>query len=204
MSRISTDDGPGYHSPLREQQARETRARILDAAARVMATGLATLSVPGVAREAGVSVPTIYRHFGTKQTLVAAVYPHLVKRAGLDRLIPPESMGELLDGMRAYVERVESFDDLARAAMASPAAEEARRVSLPGRFEMMRKVASTIAPDLQDSEKDRVARLLLVITGSWALRMWRDHLGLSVEEVADEIEWVIRAAVAATAREARE
>jgi hypothetical protein len=27
--------------------------------------------------------------------------------------------------------------------------------------------------------------------------MWRDHLGLSVDEVADEIDWVVKAAIAA-------
>ena len=56
---------------------------------RVMATGLASLSVPAVAREAGVSVPTVYRHFGTKAELLAAMYPHAVRRAGLDGVPDP-------------------------------------------------------------------------------------------------------------------
>jgi hypothetical protein len=28
--------------------------------------------------------------------------------------------------------------------------------------------------------------------------MWRDHLGSSIEEAADDIDWVIRAAIAAS------
>ena len=110
-------------------------------------------------------------------------------------------MDELLDGMRAYFEHVESFDDLARAAMASPAADEARRMSMPGRIAMMREVAGSIEPKLDEVDRDRLARLLLVLTASSALRLWRDHLGASVDEVAADVEWVIRAAVEASSKE---
>jgi len=65
MTRIA-DAGRPYNNELRAQQAEATRSRILDATIRVMAGGVGTLSIPDVAREAGVSVPTIYRHFGTK------------------------------------------------------------------------------------------------------------------------------------------
>jgi AcrR family transcriptional regulator len=204
MKRISTQVERPYRSPLRAQQAEETRARILDATARVMATGIATVSIPAVAKDAGVSVPTIYRHFGTKDGLLAAVYPHLVRRAGLDTLAVPTSMQELLDGMRDYVERVESFDDLARAAMASPAADESRRIGIHRRYAAMRQVAGSIVPGLRDADRDRVARLLLVLTATSALRLLRDQLGASVEEATEDIEWTIRAAVAAATSEARE
>ena len=86
MTRISKSEPRPYDNQLRTQQAEETKGRILDAAVRVMARGVATLSIPTVPREAGVSVPTIYRHFGTKQDLLAAVYPHVVQRSGLNGL----------------------------------------------------------------------------------------------------------------------
>ena len=65
-----------YRSELREEQAESTRSRILDATMRVMGRGVASLSIPAVAREAGVSTPTVYRHFGTKHDLLDALYPH--------------------------------------------------------------------------------------------------------------------------------
>ncbi|MEP6681578.1 MAG: helix-turn-helix domain-containing protein, partial [Chloroflexota bacterium] len=178
-------------------QARETRARILDATIRVMAVGLASVSIPAVAREAGVSVPTIYRHFGTKRNLIAAVYPHVVRRAGLDRAVFPRSIDELREGVRAYFNRFESFDDLARVAMASPAAEEARRINMPERLALSRQLADSIVPRLAERDRDRVARLLIVLTTSSAVRMWLDQLGASADEAADDIDWVIRAAIAA-------
>ncbi len=197
MNRIANDAGRAYRSQLRADQTEETRARILDATVRVMAAGLASVSIPAVAREARVSVPTIYRHFGTKRDLLAAVYPHLVRRAGLDEMVVPRSLDDLRAGVRSIFDRVDAFDDLARAAMASPAAEEARRINMPDRFAMTRRLADTIVPRLEEVDRDRIARLLVILTTSSALRTWRDHLGSSVEEAADDVDWVVRAAVAA-------
>ena len=197
MSHIASVAGRAYDSPLRAQQAEETRGRILDATVRVSARGLASLSVPDVAREAGVSVPTVYRHFGTKRDLLAAVYPHVLRRAGLDKLVPPRSMDELRDGVRAYFDRTDSFDDLVRAAMASPASDEVRRLNMPDRLGMFRRLADSIEPKLAKADRARIARLLAILVASSSLRMWRDHLGLSVDEAADDVDWIVRAAIAA-------
>lgn len=203
MSRIATGSERAYRSQLRADQAEATRALILDATVRVMAGGLASVSIPAVAREAGVSVPTIYRHFGTKTDLLAAVYPHLVHRAGLDNLVPPRSIDELQDGVRTLFGHLDSFDDLDRAARASPAAEEVRRITMPDRLAMSRGLADTIVPRLPEVGRDRIARLIVILTASSALRMWRDSFGASVDEAAAEIDWVVRTAVAATTRDER-
>jgi AcrR family transcriptional regulator len=201
MTRIANGKSRAYGSPLRAQQAEETRERILDATGRVMAGGLAFVSIPQVAREAGVSVPTIYRHFPTKHDLLAAVYPHAVRRAGLDELVIPRSMDELRAGLRAYFERTDLFGDLARAAMASPAAEEVRRINMPDRVAIFRRLAGSIEPKPSKADRERIARLLVILTASSALRLWRDQLGSSVEEAADDVDWVLRAAIAsATSR----
>ncbi len=200
MTRIANRRLHPYHSQLRAQQAEETRKRILDATVRVMAAGLASLSIPAVAREAGVSVPTIYRHFGTKHELLAAVYPHIALRAGLNQVAPPRSIDELRDGMHAHFDRLESLDELARAAMASPGSDEARRISMPDRLAMFRQLPDSIVPSLAEVDRERIARLLVILTTSSALRMWRDHFGATVDEAADDVDWLVRAAIAAATR----
>ena len=201
MTRIATTREPrAYSSELRAQQAEDTRGRILDATVRVMARGIASVSIPAVAREAGVSIPTVYRHFGTKAELLASVYPHIERRAGFDRMVAPRSIDGLRDGVRSIFERLESFDDLARAAMASPAAEESRRLTMPDRLALTRRLADSIVPALSEVDRDRIARLMVVLTASASLRMWRDHLGASVDQAADDVEWVVRAAIAASTR----
>ena len=190
----------GYGSPLRAQQAEETRGRILDATGRVMAGGLAFVSIPAVAREAGVSVPTVYRHFPTKHDLLAAIYPHALRRAGLDDVVIPTSMDELRQALRAHFERTDSFGDLARAAMASPASDEVRRLSMPRRLAAFRQVADSIEPKPSKADRDRIARLLVILTASSSLRLWRDQLGSSVDEAAGDVDWVLRAITSATSR----
>jgi AcrR family transcriptional regulator len=202
MSRIATGTMAAYNE-IRAAQAQATRARILEATVRVMARGVASVSIPAVAREAGVSVPTVYRHFGTKQDLLAAVYLHVVRRAAPREFVAPRTLDELREGVRAIFQGLESADDLARAAMASPAAAEARRAGMPERLEVYRRLADAIAPKLAQPDRARIARVLTVLISGSALGLWRDHLGSSVEEAADDIDWVIRAAVSASTRSER-
>jgi AcrR family transcriptional regulator len=200
MNRIATNGRP-YRSDLRAQQADETRRRILDATLRVMAGGLASLSIPAVAREAGVSVPTIYRHFRTKAELLKETYPHVARRSGFDGLPKVDTLDELRDGVRAIFDRIDSLDDLARAAMASPGGEEARRALMPDRYEHIHLLGDSIEPKLSKAAHDRITRLLVILTSSAAVRTWRDHLGSSKDEAADDVDWIVRAAIAAASRE---
>ncbi len=199
MTRITAGTMDAYNE-LRAAQAQATQARILDATVSVMARGVASVSIPAVAREAGVSVPTVYRHFRTKHDLLAAIFPHVLRRAGLDDLVPPRSIDDLGRGVRDLFERVDSAGDLARAAAVSPAADEVRRVDMPARLEMSRRIADSIEPKLTPGDRDRIARLLTILISASALRVWRDHLGSTVEEAANDIDWVISAAIAASAR----
>lgn len=201
MSPIA-ESARGYRSELREQQSEATRERILDATMQVLARGLAEVTVPAVAREAGVSVPTVYRHFGTKRDLLAALQPHLQRRAGIDRIAPPDSIDGLRGSLVALIGGMEGLDDVARAALASPAGEEVRRIHGPNRFRLGRTIADGVAPELPEADRDRVARLLLVMTSSSALRMWREQLGRSVEEIADEVDRAVRAVIASARGEA--
>lgn len=201
MTPIANEDGRAYRSELRAQQAATTRERILDATTRVMAGGLADLTVPAVARAAGVSVPTVYRHFRTKRDLLAALQPHLQQRAGIDRIAPPASIDELRGFLVSLLGSMDGLDDEMRAALASPAAEEVRRMHAPNRFKLARRLVDGIAPELSEADRDLVARLLVVLTSSSTLRIWRDHFRASVEEIADDIDRTLRAAIAAAKRE---
>jgi AcrR family transcriptional regulator len=202
MNHLAKGGPRGYRSTLREQQAEETRARILDATARVMARGLASVSVPAIANEAGVSVPTVYRHFGTKKALFAALYPHMVYRAAISMELPG-SMEELAPGLRAHFARLDSLGEVERAALRSPAAEEARRANMPSRIARTRTIVDSIVPTDRQIDRDRLTRLLTVLTGTAAFFTWRDHLGSSVDEVVADIEWATRALITASTREER-
>ena len=76
-----------YRSPLREEQARQTQRRILDAANRLLLQqGYTATTMAAVAAAAGVSAQTVYKTFGTKPALVKRVYD--VTLVGDDEPIP--------------------------------------------------------------------------------------------------------------------
>jgi AcrR family transcriptional regulator len=62
-----------YQSRFRDELARQTRSRILEAATRLfLAHGFAATTIRGIAAEASVSVPTVELLFGTKARLLKA------------------------------------------------------------------------------------------------------------------------------------
>lgn len=201
MNRIANPAARPYRSELRVRQAAETRGRILDAAARVMARGPASTSMPAVAREAGVSVPTVYRHFRTKADLFTALYPHMVYRAPSVQMELPSSIDDFADGLRAHFARLDSLGEVERAVLNSPAAAEMRRANMPSRVARTRTLVDSITPPDPGIDRDRLTRLLTVLTGTAAFRTWRDHLGSSVDEVVADIEWATRAFISASTRE---
>ncbi len=63
-----------YHSPLRADQAEQTRRRVLEAAFRLFVErGYAGTTMTAVAEDAGVSPETIYLTFGGKRGLLEGV-----------------------------------------------------------------------------------------------------------------------------------
>jgi len=71
-----------YNGALRREQAQMTRARILDAARRLLTSGTySSVTMEDIAREAGVAYQTVYGIFGTKlrlaQALIEIGFPHV-------------------------------------------------------------------------------------------------------------------------------
>jgi AcrR family transcriptional regulator len=87
------DDGPpaprrSYESPVRRQQAAETRERIVAAGADLVHSfprwDWRQLTVRAVAERAGVDERTVYRHFSSEDVLHAAVMQRLEEEADID------------------------------------------------------------------------------------------------------------------------
>ena len=83
--------------------ASRNRDTLLAAATRAFATAEAEPSMRAIAREAGVGIATLYRHFPTRESLVDAVYHDQVERLTvgarelLGQLPPAEAMRRWMD-----------------------------------------------------------------------------------------------------------
>jgi AcrR family transcriptional regulator len=100
-----------YHAPVREEQARLTRGRILDAAAAAFGrTGWAGTTVASVAADAGVSPQAVHQSVGAKPTLLVESCRCAV--AGDGEALPlreREPFRTAYDGSRTVRERAEAF-----------------------------------------------------------------------------------------------
>jgi len=147
-----------YHSPVREQQAGQTRERILDAARRlILNNGFADATIEAISSEAGVAVPTVYAAFGSKRAIVQG----LMERAAFS-----SGYGELVR------EAMRSDDPETRVRYA---ARIARRIfdSLRSESEVLRG-ATAVAPDfVREKERlryERQAGLIKLLEEKSALR----------------------------------
>ena len=86
--RLTTPTGRALRS-----DAAHNRDGLLAAATRVLASAEGEPSLRAIAREAGVGIATLYRHFPTREALVAAVYQDQVDRltSGARELLEQES-----------------------------------------------------------------------------------------------------------------
>jgi AcrR family transcriptional regulator len=72
-----------YDSTGRQAQARRTREHVIQVARhQLLSVGYASTTIAGIARDAGVSVETIYKTFGGKPGLVRAVYERALEGRG--------------------------------------------------------------------------------------------------------------------------
>ena len=93
-----------YNSRRRAESAERTRQAIIDAAVKLHGEGITTLSA--VAEEAGVSLPTVNKHFPTREELFDACPSHVA--ANLDYPSPETLMAISNPGdrLRRVVEEV--------------------------------------------------------------------------------------------------
>ena len=83
--------------------AERNRLRLLEAASAAFASGQAAVTLDQIARDAGVGIGTLYRHFPTRESLVDAVYRDQVIRLTtgardlLEQLPPAQAMRRWMD-----------------------------------------------------------------------------------------------------------
>jgi len=191
-----------YHSNLRQEQMRRTREQILDALVRTIGQGVAGLSIPAVAREAGVSIPTIYRYFHNKQELVAALGGYLMQKMGMASLQPPRSLDDLLAISRYGFVKAEDMDEAIKIVAVSELGSQMRRDAMPLRIKMLEDaLAAELAP-LNEQDRVRLRNIILVLTSSAMIRAFKEYLDLTGEAAADNVAWAVRLLVRAARAEA--
>jgi AcrR family transcriptional regulator len=150
-----------YDSALRQQQASQTRLRMLDAAQKMFAErGYAGSTIEAIASEAGVAVDTVYAAFGSKRGILKALLdvrvggddapvdlldrpgPQAVRREPNQR----RQIAAFATDVSAIIERARPVDDIMRGAAAVDADIAAFRAKAQDqRFRNTRQLVAWLA-----------------------------------------------------------
>jgi AcrR family transcriptional regulator len=185
-----------YRSPLRDERAAQTQERILDGLVKVMAkNGIAELSIPLVAREAGVSIPSVYRYFPTKRALVSALddYAHRKGSFTLAEFPPMETPDDLAETIPLTFKKREAIEATLSAAMNSRLGYDIRRPEFEERARYFAKALRPAMKHLDKNEKQWLTDVVFVLSSYACVRAFRDYLGLNTDQAGQRVAWAIRA-----------
>lgn len=167
---------PGGRGPRAD--ARLNRRRLLDAAAEAFNAHGAGASLDDIARSAGVGNATLYRHFPTRQALVAAVYAELIQQlcdaAGELRSTRPAG-DALVEWLHLLVEHMTGNRGLRDAFVAAYQIRDDEES--PETAEWHRMTRSAVGPLVEDAQAAGKVRTDIDVDDLLALTVATAHAG---------------------------
>lgn len=184
---MSTEPRP-YKSALRTEQREQTRQRLLDAFKALLEEGRQEVTLPQIARQAGVSPATAYKHFATLEALVDAYW----NQPGYN-MVPPtlEDRAALLALPRLLFERFEGAEHLMSLidtlGARSPLHVRGRR----GRTEQFLPLVQRLLGDVPPETARLAPRFIRLLTGSRVWLALKQDLGVSTPEAIKLVTWAL-------------
>ena len=175
---------------LREQQRAVTRNRIITALSELIESHHPLDdTMAGVAEQAGVSEPTLYRYFPTKRDLFAALGSNLYMKTTAG--VAPSNVDELIEFLPVLYRQFAEMEGTTRWNLAAPK-DDVVRPTVTERLPILREALSATLEDLAPADADALLRGLLLLTSPTSLLYWQDYLEITVDEAADTASWLIR------------
>ncbi|HEU5421163.1 MAG TPA: helix-turn-helix domain-containing protein [Streptosporangiaceae bacterium] len=181
--------------PLRAD-AQRNRDRLLAVAVRAFAGGGPEVTLDAIAREAGVGIGTLYRHFPTREALVVAAYRSELARlcdsvTGLLAELPPDAaLRTWMDRFVDYLATKRGMADALRAVVASGGNPfEQSRARLTGAMADLLAAgaaAGTIRPDVQPGDALACLSGVSLVAGEAAAR---DRAGRMLDLLMDGLRY---------------
>ena len=210
-SELPRTESRRYVSPRRQQQADETRRRIVDAARRLIGkNGYDETTIAGIADEAGVATQTVYAVFRSKQGILRALIDRAIYGLDYEKLVLRSlAQSDPADRLRhaakiareIYESERTELDFLRKAGVENPEAIAVDKDREGHRFEaqavmidsledagaLRRELKRSTAHEILWSLTGRDLFRMLVIERKWSATRYQDWLGeLLVKELLRE------------------
>ena len=185
--------------------AEQRRAQLLDATKAIVAErGFHAVSIEAVAREAGITRPIVYGHFGDLAGLLEALIEREAERASdqLDRVLlksiePGDPVEQMIASLRGYLEVVRSDPATWRLVLMPPegAPEALHEHIARGRADAIGQltaaVASVVPGGGESPDPELTARMLSVIADEAARLQLTDPERYPVERILTHARWAL-------------
>jgi AcrR family transcriptional regulator len=189
------------HTTTARMTGEARREQILDVTEDIVEqAGFHSVTIDRVAREAGITRPVVYTHFGDLEGLLNALVDRGNRRTldALARIVPTEPGGTpekvLLDSLRRYLETVRDDPATWRLALLPPESAPAllaERIARD-RANVVGALARVVAPWLRgDADPVLVARSLVAVAEESARIVLEDPEHATVERILDHARWAI-------------
>lgn len=179
-----------YNSELRREHAERTRERVLDALGERVRCGDRELSYAVLAKQARVSVPTIYRHFPERADLIRAYIARLEAALGEPPFSEEDDLGERV---RSFFRRFDDPDDVVRKGRLGVMWEISRVGTVPRRRAGFEALVDRRCPGLSANDKGMLVDACVVLVSSAAAEAFHGYLGLTAEQTADRVLFALEA-----------
>ncbi|NKC30608.1 TetR/AcrR family transcriptional regulator [Falsiroseomonas selenitidurans] len=190
-----------YDSPLRQAQASDTRARILQAVEHLLqAMPEAPLSFDAVAAQAGVERRTVFRHFPNKAALLAAFWEGMNQRVALRTW--PQNEADLRTLPAETFAGFDRHEGVIRAALASGAGREMRLAANEERRRAFRTSLAEVAQGVPPERAEQAAAVIQLLYSAGAWQSLKDYWQLDGRQAGEAVSWAIGALIDTLRRDA--
>ena len=189
-----------YSSSIRDAQVEQTREHLLTTARDLLQTaGLEALTLPRLAQAAGVSAPTVYRHFPTLDDLFRAFLEWIRPRIGQTTDNLARRAADLPNLPLENFPSFEAHASVLQPLMDSTAWNKIRVASAGDRARRTADAVRAAWPDGDPRGLESAAAAIYVLASPQTWRWMRDTWGLDTETAAGAASWAMRLLVEAVA-----